>query len=116
MRGGVDVDDKNEMTSARCRVGQFAKIIAAKNPELIGSVVLIERRRADGRWDVLLERPAIGITARSMVPVITRGFSFRDASLEPLDHTAQGISHRLRVGLHLDRMAKSAPAIAQVVH
>lgn len=109
------MDDKNEMTSARCRAGQFAKIKVAKNPELIGSVVLIERMRADGRWDVLLEQPAIGITARSMVPVITRGFSFRDASLEPLDYAAQGVS-RLPVGLRLGWRDWQNRGIAQAAH
>lgn len=68
----------------RCRAGDIARIVASTNPALVGGVVLVERLRADGRWDVTLERPAFGLTARGRRPVVTQEFAFNDVSLEPI--------------------------------
>lgn len=68
----------------RCRAGDFARVVASTNPALIGGVVLVERLRMDGRWDVTLERPAFGLTARGRRPVVTQEFTFKDSSLEPI--------------------------------
>lgn len=68
----------------RCRPGGLAKVVTSKNPALVGTIVTIQRLRFDGRWDVLLEAPAFGFTGRMKRPVVTREFSFWDASLEPL--------------------------------
>ncbi|WP_157378074.1 hypothetical protein [Burkholderia ubonensis] len=68
----------------RCRPGDLAKVKASTNSALVGAVVLIERLRADGRWDVVLDRPAFGLTAQGRRPVVTWEFTFKDESLEPL--------------------------------
>ncbi|MBJ9694130.1 hypothetical protein [Burkholderia cenocepacia] len=75
-------------TRPRCRVGDLAKVVASKNPALIGTIVTIQRMRSDGRWDVLLEAPAFGFTGRMKKPIVTREFSFWDESLEPLPQYA----------------------------
>ncbi|ALX46428.1 hypothetical protein AQ610_29200 [Burkholderia humptydooensis] len=72
----------------------MAKVVASRNPALIGTIVAIQRMRADGRWDVLLEKPAFGFTGRMKRPVLTREFSFWDASLEPLPDEARRISRQ----------------------
>jgi hypothetical protein len=82
------------MTRLRCRPGDLAKVVTSRNPALIGTIVTIQRLRYDGRWDVLLEKPAFGVTGRMKRPVVTREFSFWDASLEPLPHEAWRVSRR----------------------
>ncbi|ABY40509.1 hypothetical protein 2.17 [Burkholderia phage Bups phi1] len=78
----------------RCRPGDLARVVASSNPALIGTIVTIQRMRSDYRWDVLLETPAFGITERAKRPVVTREFSFWDASLEPLPQSAIFVSRR----------------------
>lgn len=81
-------------TSLRCRPGDLARVVASRNPALVGTIVAIQRLRSDGRWDVLLEKPAFGFTERMKRPVVTREFSFWDASLEPLPEVALRLSRQ----------------------
>ncbi len=81
-------------TRLRCRPGDLARVVASTNPALIGTIVTIQRLRSDGRWDVLLEKPAFGFTGLMKRPVVTREFSFWDASLEPLPESARSVSRR----------------------
>lgn len=78
----------------RCRPGDLARVVASTNPALIGTIVTIQRMRSDGRWDVLLEKPAFGFTGRAKRPVITRQFSFWDGSLEPLPDVVRRVSRQ----------------------
>ncbi|PRH46383.1 hypothetical protein C6V05_20865 [Burkholderia multivorans] len=82
-------------TRLRCRPGDLARIVASTNPALIGTIVTIQRLRSDGRWDVLLEKEAFGFTAVAKRPVVTREFSFWDASLEPLPDVIGRISRQV---------------------
>lgn len=81
-------------TRLRCRPGDLARVVASRNPALVGTIVAIQRLRSDGRWDVLLEEPAFGFTERMKRPVVTREFSFWDASLEPLPQEAWRVSRQ----------------------
>lgn len=81
-------------TRLRCRPGDLARVVASRNPALVGTIVAIQRLRSDGLWDVLLEKPAFGFTERMKRPVVTREFSFWDASLEPLPQEAARISRQ----------------------
>lgn len=87
----------------RCRAGDIARVVASTNPALVGGVVLVERLRTDGRWDVTLERPAFGLTARGRRPVVTQEFTFKDASLEPIARANMEFS-RLLADLRLDAL------------
>lgn len=80
--------EKETKTCLRCRPGGLAKVVMSKNPALVGTTVTVQRLRSDGRWDVLLEAPAFGFTGQTKRPVVTREFSFWDASLEPLPQYA----------------------------
>ncbi len=82
------------MAGLRCRPGDLARVKASTNPSLVGTIVEIEGLRRDGRWDVLLEKPAFGFTRIGKRPVITREFSFWDASLEPLPRKERAVSRR----------------------
>ncbi len=86
--------EEESKTRLRCRPGDVARVVASRNPALIGTLVTIQRMRSDGRWDVLLENPTFGFTGRMKRPVLTREFSFWDASLEPLPDVAWRISRR----------------------
>lgn len=81
-------------TRLRCRPGDLARVVASTNPALIGTIVTIQRLRSDGRWDVLLEKEAFGFTGVAKRPVVTREFSFWDASLEPLPDVIGRISRQ----------------------
>lgn len=98
----------------RCRPGDLARVVASTNPALIGTIVTIQRMRSDGRWDVLLEKPAFGFTARAKRPVITREFSFWDASLEPLPDVVRRLSRRTAY-LHPQHM-RDAELTEQAAH
>lgn len=87
--------EEESKTRLRCRPGDLARVVTSRNPALVGTIVAIQRLRSDGRWDVLLEKPAFGFTGRMKRPVVTREFSFWDASLEPLPQEAWRISRRL---------------------
>lgn len=86
--------EEESKTRLRCRPGDLARVVASRNPALVGTIVTIQRLRSDGRWDVLLENPAFGFTGRMGRPVITRDFSFWDASLEPLPQEMWQVSRR----------------------
>lgn len=86
--------EEESKTRLRCRPGDLARVVTSRNPALVGTIVAIQRLRSDGRWDVLLEKPAFGFTGRMKRPVVTREFSFWDASLEPLPQEASRISRR----------------------
>jgi hypothetical protein len=73
--------DKAEL---QCHEGDVVRVIASSKPELVGAFGLIQRLRSDGRWNVLLDRAAQGVTIFSGKNVLTREFSFGDESLEPL--------------------------------
>lgn len=88
-------DVKEESTTRlRCTPGDLVRVIGSTNPELIGTIALIQRLRRDGRWDVLLDRPTLGVTLRSRRAVITREFCFRDQSLEPIGNVGYLIRSR----------------------
>ncbi|WP_186183033.1 hypothetical protein [Burkholderia gladioli] len=75
------------MNKLRCRPGDLARVIYAKNPALIGRICLVERMHdcSVGRWEVkLLGMPAFGITQNTNCPVVTNDFLCRDVSLLPL--------------------------------
>lgn len=91
---------KDSNKRLRCRAGDLARVVISTNPALVGVVVLIERLRSDGRWDVVLARPAFGLMARSRRPVVTQEFTFRDESLEPLTQ-ANSQFNRLMADLRL---------------
>lgn len=76
----------------RCKPGDLVRVVVAVNPEMLGAVALVQRRRPDGRWNVLLDRSARGVTLRGGRVVETREFCFRDESLEPI----AGIDELLR--------------------
>lgn len=101
-------------TRLRCRPGDLARVVASTNPALIGTIVTIQRLRSDGRWDVLLENEAFGFTARAKRPVITREFSFWDASLEPLPDVVRRLSRRTAY-LHPQHM-RDAELTEQAAH
>lgn len=96
----------------RCRAGDIARVVASTNPALVGGVVLVERLRVDGRWDVTLERPAFGLTARGRRPVVTQEFTFKDASLEPIAQANMAFS-RLLADLRLDALKRAESAREQ---
>ncbi len=98
----------------RCRPGDLARVVASTNPALIGTIVTIQRMRSDGRWDVLLEKPAFGFTGRAKRPVITREFSFWDGSLEPLPQAVLRLSRRTAY-LHPQHMT-DAELTGQAAH
>lgn len=97
----------------RCRAGDIARVVASTNPALVGGVVLVERLRMDGRWDVTLERPAFGLTARGRRPVVTQGFTFKDSSLEPIAQANVEVS-RLLADLRLGASQRGESALEQV--
>lgn len=103
-------------TKLRCKPGDLARVVASTNPALVGAIVLIERLRSDGRWDVALDRPAFGFTSREKRPVVTCAFTFRDASLEPIPQKELGIN-LLRGDLHPSAILGDGLArIAQAIH
>lgn len=89
------MDRRTSASGLRCRPGDLARIVTSTNPALIGVIVEIEGLRLDGRWDVLLEKPAFGFTYRGKRPVATREFAFWDASLEPLPRCERCVSRQL---------------------
>ncbi len=101
-------------TRLRCRPGDLARVVTSTNPALIGTIVTIQRMRSDGRWDVLLEKPAFGFTGRAKRPVITRQFSFWDGSLEPLPDVVRRLSRRTAY-LHPQHM-RDAELTEQAAH
>lgn len=101
-------------TRLRCRPGDLARVVTSTNPALIGTIVTIQRMRSDGRWDVLLEKPAFGFTGRAKRPVITRQFSFWDGSLEPLPQAVLRLSRRTAY-LHPQHM-RDAELTEQAAH
>jgi len=92
----------------RCQPGDLARVVASRSPALLGTIVTIQRLRSDGRWDVLLESEAFGFTSREKRPVVTREFSFWDASLEPLPETAHRINRRTAC-LHPEQATSAEP-------
>lgn len=100
-------------TRLRCRPGDLARVVTSRNPALIGTIVAIQRMRLDGRWDVLLEKPAFGFTKWGNRPVVTCEFSFWDESLEPLPEEVRRIS-RQTAGLrhvHAQNARVTAPEV-----
>lgn len=106
---------KDSNKRLRCRAGDLARVVMSTNPALVGVVVLIERLRSDGRWDVVLDRPAFGLMARSKRPVVTQEFTFRDESLEPLAQ-ANSRFNRLMADLRLAATKACPPACARAGH
>lgn len=99
-------------TRLRCRPGDLARVVASRNPALVGTIVAIQRLRSDGLWDVLLEKPAFGFTERMKRPVVTREFSFWDASLEPLPQSAVFLSRRAAYLRPLENEGREAFGLA----